>query len=83
MRFDMICKGADLSAIDGLDGPARGIGLCRGGSGDAFLRGASMDQPTAIGLDPARNVFQGHGGELEGNVRVSPSAAALAGPHFP
>ena len=28
----------------------------------------SMDQPTTIGLDLAKNVFQGHGVDLEGNV---------------
>ena len=27
-----------------------------------------MDQPTTIGLDLAKNVFQGHGVDLEGNV---------------
>ncbi|KIT15806.1 hypothetical protein jaqu_24850 [Jannaschia aquimarina] len=60
-----------LSAIDGLDGPACGIAMCRGGGCEAFHHGEpSMEQPVTIGLDLAKSVFRVHGVNGEGRVVV-------------
>ncbi len=54
-------------AINGVDGPSSGIAMCRGGSCGAFRREEpSMEQPIAIGLDPAKGAFQVRGAAADG-----------------